>query len=160
MKFDNLTTEQRQRVMRRVQSKDTQPELLVRRYLHAAGFRFRLHDACLPGTPDVVLPRYRTLVFVQGCFWHSHSTACLRKSREAPKTNAEFWQTKLAVNQARDQRIQQQLHELGWRVLVVWECELRRTVRGATLHRLLQEILLGEEDAAAFVENDFFTFPA
>ncbi len=141
MRYDNLTVEQRHRVMRRVHSKDTQPELLVRRYLHSAGFRFRLHDAHLPGTPDVVLPRYQTVVFVQGCFWHSHGGACLRKSRAAPKTNAEFWQAKLAVNQARDRRTQQQLREQGWQVLTVWECELKKSERGATLHRLTSEIL-------------------
>lgn len=145
MNSDNLTAEQRQRVMRRVQSKDTQPELLVRRYLHAAGFRFRLHDTGLPGTPDVVLPRYRTVVFVQGCFWHSHGAACLRKSREAPKTNAEFWHAKLAVNQARDQRTQLLLREQGWQVLTVWECELRKSERGATLHRLIRDIIAIDE---------------
>lgn len=141
MNYDNLTIEQRQRVMRRVRSKDTQPELLVRRYLHAAGFRFRLHDVHLPGSPDVVLPRYQTVVFVQGCFWHSHGVKCLRKSREAPKTNSDFWRVKLAVNQARDQRAQQQLREQGWQVLLVWECELKKSERGATLHRLTGEIL-------------------
>jgi DNA mismatch endonuclease (patch repair protein) len=145
MKTDNITPEQRQHNMRRVQGKDTQPELLVRRYLHAAGFRFRLHDAHLPGTPDVVLPRYRTVVFVQGCFWHSHGAGCLRKSREAPKTNAAFWQAKLAGNLARDERTQQQLREQGWQVLTVWECELRKSERGATLHRLIRDITAVDE---------------
>lgn len=145
MKTDNLTAAQRSRVMQRVRSKDTQPELLVRRYLHAAGFRFRLHDAKLPGSPDVVLPRYRTVVFVQGCFWHSHGTGCSRKSREAPKTNVGFWKAKLAVNQARDQRIQHQLRELGWQVLIVWECELKKSVLGAALHRLTRDITAADE---------------
>jgi DNA mismatch endonuclease (patch repair protein) len=152
---DNITPEQRQRNMRRVQGKDTQPELLVRRYLHAAGFRFRLHDAHLPGTPDVVLPRYRTVVFVQGCFWHSHGVGCLRKSREAPKTNAAFWQVKLAGNRARDERTQQQLHEQGWQVLTVWECELRKSERGATLHRLTSAIL-AEDDFCDYYPTPYF----
>lgn len=131
--------------MARIKGKDTAPELLVRRYLHAAGFRYRLHNAGLPGTPDVVLPKYRTVVFVQGCFWHGHErTACLRKSREAPKANAEFWQAKFAYNQDRDRRIQQQLRELGWRVLVVWECELKKSERGATLCRLTKDLLTSE----------------
>jgi DNA mismatch endonuclease (patch repair protein) len=145
MNSDNLTVEQRRRVMSRVQSKNTQPELLLRRYLHAAGFRFRLHDTVLPGTPDVVLPRYRTVVFVQGCFWHSHGATCLRKSREAPKTNAEFWRAKLAVNQARDRHNHQKINELGWQVLTVWECELRKSERGATLHRLTRDITAADE---------------
>jgi DNA mismatch endonuclease, patch repair protein len=145
MNSDNLTAEQRSRVMQRVRSKHTQPELLVRRYLHAAGFRFRLHDVRLPGSPDVVLPRYRTVVFVQGCFWHSHGAGCLRKSREAPKTNAEFWKAKLAVNQTRDQRIQHQLRAQRWQVIIVWECELRKSALGATLHRLTRDITAADE---------------
>jgi DNA mismatch endonuclease (patch repair protein) len=118
---------------------------LARRYLHAAGFRFRLHDAHLPSTPDVVLPRYRTVVFVQGCFWHSHGAGCLRKSREAPKTNAAFWQAKLAGNLARDERTLLLLREQGWQVLTVWECELRKSERGATLHRLTRDITMRNE---------------
>jgi DNA mismatch endonuclease (patch repair protein) len=152
---DNITTEQRQRNMQRVRGKDTKPELLVRRYLHAAGFRFRLHDARLPGTPDVVLSRYRTVVFVQGCFWHSHGAGCLRKSRESPKTNAAFWQVKLAGNRARDERTQQQLREQGWQVLTVWECELKKSELGATLHRLTRDIADADElmpEALIYVE--------
>jgi DNA mismatch endonuclease (patch repair protein) len=131
--------------MARVKGKDTVPELLVRRYLHAAGFRYRLHEKSLPGTPDVVLPKYRTVIFVQGCFWHGHGVACLRKSRNAPKANAAFWQAKFAYNQDRDRRIQQQLRELGWQVLVVWECELKKCERGATLHRLTNEVLAADD---------------
>ena len=139
------TTPKIGRRMASVKSKDTAPELLVRNSLHAAGFRYRLHVASLPGTPDVVLPKYQTVVFVHGCFWHAHGTACLRKSRQAPKANVEFWQAKFAYNQDRDRRTQKALCELGWRILVVWECELKKSERGATLHRLTSEVLAGEE---------------
>ena len=129
------------RRMAKVKSKHTAPELVVRQYLHAAGFRYRLHDKTLPGKPDVVLPKYRAVVFVQGCFWHGHGAGCLRQSRQAPKDNADFWQAKFAYNQERDQRNQAELRAAGWRVFVVWECELRKSERGATLHRLTREIL-------------------
>lgn len=131
--------------MARVGSKDTTPELLVRQYLHAAGFRYRLHDERLPGKPDVVLPKYGTVVFVQGCFWHGHGASCLRRSRKAPVDNADYWQAKFARNAARDQRDQVTLRAAGWRVLLVWECELRKSERGATLHRLTRELLAGED---------------
>jgi DNA mismatch endonuclease (patch repair protein) len=131
--------------MARVGSKDTAPELLVRQYLHAAGFRYRLHDKRLPGKPDLVLPKYGAVVFVQGCFWHGHGAACLRRSRKPPVDNAAYWQAKFARNMARDQRDQTALKKAGWRVLMVWECELRKSERGATLHRLTREILAGEK---------------
>jgi DNA mismatch endonuclease (patch repair protein) len=132
------------RRMARVRSQDTTPELLVRKYLFAEGFRYRLHDKKLPGKPDVVLPKYRVVVFVHGCFWHGHGTACSRNGKD-PKANADFWQAKFAYNRERDHRNQKSLQDLGWRVLMVWECELRRSERGATLHRLTNEIL-AEED--------------
>lgn len=128
-----------------MRSEHTAPELIVRQYLHAAGFRYRLHDNKLPGKPDVVLPKYQAVVFVQGCFWHGHSAGCLRQSRQAPKANADFWQAKFAYNKERDQRNQTELRMSGWRVLIVWECELKRGERGATLHRLTNEILEMDE---------------
>jgi DNA mismatch endonuclease (patch repair protein) len=122
--------------MARVRREDTAPELVVRQFLYAAGFRYRLHDARLPGKPDIVLPKYRAVIFVQGCFWHAHGVGCLRGGKQ-PKANAEFWQAKFTYNQERDQRNQ----AMGWRVLVVWECELKKSERGATLHRLTSEVL-------------------
>lgn len=108
--------------MAAIRGKDTSPELIVRRGLHRAGFRFRLHRRDLPGTPDIVLPKYRTVVFVHGCFWHVHGCP----NSVAPKTRAAFWAEKLGGNKRRDRRHYRQLKQLGWRVLTVWECDVRR----------------------------------
>lgn len=106
--------------MRSVKRKDTAPELVVRRYLHAAGIRFRLHVASLPGRPDIVAPRRRTVVFVHGCFWHGHDCA---HGRVQAKTNTKFWTEKIAANRARDGRKSAALRALGWHVETIWECE-------------------------------------
>jgi len=108
--------------MAAIHGKDTAPELAVRRILHAMGLRFRLHRKDLPGRPDIVLPRHRTVVFVHGCFWHRHE-GC--RYTTTPKTRLEFWQAKFDANVARDHRNRIALEEMGWRGLVVWECELR-----------------------------------
>lgn len=110
--------------MARVRSKDTRPELLVRRRLHEAGFRFRLHVADLPGRPDVVLPRYRTAIFVHGCFWHGHDCKAARR----PTSNVPFWNEKIDSNMARDIRRQAQLRELGWAIAVLWTCSLEQNL--------------------------------
>lgn len=120
--MDNLTPEQRRYTMFQVKSGDTKPEIFVRSLLHRLGFRFRLHRADLPGKPDIVLPKYKSVVFVHGCFWHRHANC---KHATMPKTNVEYWEKKFARNVARDKRVQQELRELGWRVIIVWECELR-----------------------------------
>ena len=111
----------RSRIMRAIKQKNTKPELAVRRLLHAMGFRFRLHRRDLPGRPDIVLPRRKTVIFVHGCFWHQHAGCRLAN---VPRTRTEYWLPKLARNQERDASAQALLEELGWRVLVVWECEL------------------------------------
>jgi DNA mismatch endonuclease (patch repair protein) len=121
--------------MRRVRSVDTFPELFVRRWLHRRGFRFRLHRASLPGTPDIVLPRHRVVVFVHGCFWHRHE-GCPRSS--VPKTNVEYWTAKFARNVARDAVVRGQLAELGWTIIVVWECEIRAELFAARLLKALE----------------------
>jgi DNA mismatch endonuclease, patch repair protein len=108
--------------MSRVHSTDTSPELVVRRALHRAGFRYRLHRKDLPGTPDLAFPGRRKALFVHGCFWHGHT--CARGAR-TPKSNRDYWQAKIARNKARDTAHQEQLRALGWDVLVVWECEVR-----------------------------------
>lgn len=108
--------------MKAVRGRDTEPEMRVRRSLHAMGFRFRLQRADLPGTPDVVLPRYRKIVLVHGCFWHGHEQC---KRATLPKNNAETWREKVARNQLRDRRNIGELRALGWDVFVIWECETR-----------------------------------
>lgn len=110
----------RSRMMSGIRGKGTKPELIVRSFLHRAGLRFRLH-AMLPGKPDLVLPRYRTTVFVHGCFWHRHA-GC--RYATTPQSNASFWQEKFAANVRRDAEVKRQLETLGWRVLVIWSCEL------------------------------------
>lgn len=112
---------ERSRNMRAVRSGDTKPEITVRKLLHRLGYRFRLRQANLPGKPDIVLPRHKLVVFVHGCFWHRHN--CKRAT--IPKTRTDFWETKLSANAARDARVLEALQELGWRSVVIWECETR-----------------------------------
>jgi DNA mismatch endonuclease (patch repair protein) len=109
-------------MMAGIGGRDTQPEHAVRRYLHAAGLRFRLHDRRLPGRPDLLFPTRKTVVFVHGCFWHRH-TGC--RYATTPATRPEFWQRKFSSNVVRDRRVAELLRSMGWRVLVVWECETR-----------------------------------
>jgi DNA mismatch endonuclease, patch repair protein len=129
---DKLTREQRSRLMSRVHGKDTLIEKKVRSYLHKCGFRFRKHVAGLPGSPDIVLPKYQAVVFVHGCFWHGH-TDC-RKS-QLPTTNKFFWEEKRQANIERDERKVRELIKLGWRVVVVWQCALE-TAQKKTLNLL------------------------
>jgi len=130
---DTLTPEARSAHMRRVRGADTLPERTVRAVLHASGFRFRLHRKDLPGRPDIVLPRYRTVVLVHGCFWHRHP-GC-RASR-VPGTRSSWWEAKLERNVARDVEVAAALSSLGWRVVVVWECETRPAGRTVLAERL------------------------
>jgi DNA mismatch endonuclease, patch repair protein len=112
--------------MSRVRGKNTGPEILVRQLLHRNGFRFRLHDKKLPGKPDIVLKRYRTVILVHGCFWHHHRSC---KRATIPQTNRRFWLKKIAGNVSRDARHERQLAKLGWRVLRLWQCQMRDTQR-------------------------------
>lgn len=118
-----FTIEQRSEVMSRIRSKDTKPEMVVRRHLHALGFRFRLHSSKLPGHPDIVLPKWHTVIFVNGCFWHRHE-GC--KTATMPKSNVEFWQAKFDRNVARDKKEHAALEAAGWHVIVIWECEVKK----------------------------------
>lgn len=120
---DVFSPEVRRRIMSRVRSKDTAPEKMVRSWLHARGFRFRLHRKDLPGCPDIVLPKYKTVIFVHGCFWHRHE-GCKRAS--TPATNVEFWTEKFRKNVERDAKTKKELKALGWKVIVVWECETKK----------------------------------
>lgn len=119
---DSLTPEERSRHMARIRDRDTQPELQVRRVAHAMGLRYRLYRRDLPGTPDLVFPRWRRAVFVHGCFWHRH-LGCSKTT--TPKTRADFWEEKFRANQARDARKFAGLQAAGWRPVVIWECETR-----------------------------------
>jgi DNA mismatch endonuclease, patch repair protein len=119
--MDKISQERRSQMMARVGRKNTKPEMQLRQALFALGLRYRLHAKRLPGTPDLVFPRKRIAIFVHGCFWHFH-TSC--KGGHIPKTNKKFWKDKLERNIARDARAQRALIELGWDVMVVWECEL------------------------------------
>lgn len=118
---DRLTPAQRHRCMSQIRSKNTKPELLVRRWLWQHGYRYRLNVRGVPGKPDIVMRRYRTAIFVNGCFWHGHE-GC--KKFKMPKSNVEFWRTKINRNQERDQQNYQILQENGWQVIVIWECWL------------------------------------
>lgn len=119
---DNLTTEQRRKNMSAIKSRDTKPEIIVRSMLHRSGFRFRLHDKKLPGKPDIILPKYKTVIFVHGCFWHQHK-GCKRST--IPKSNTDYWIPKLSGNVKRDVQHKADLKKAGWNVAVVWECETK-----------------------------------
>lgn len=120
--MDIISPEQRSALMSRIRGKDTKIELEIRRGLHALGFRYRHGGAGLPGRPDIVLPKYRTVVFVHGCFWHRHDCHLFR----LPKTRTDFWKAKIDANCARDERAITALESMGWHVEVVWECQLRK----------------------------------
>lgn len=121
--MDVVDAATRSRMMSGIRSKHTKPEMQVRKYLHAKGFRYRLHTGSLPGSPDIVLPKYKVAIFVHGCFWHRH-TGC--RYTTTPASNVEKWNQKFAVNIERDKRKEAALESANWRVIVVWECELRQ----------------------------------
>ena len=135
---DILSKTQRSYNMSRIRGKNTKPEILVRKGLHARGFRFRLQDRKLPGRPDIVLPKYGVAIMVNGCFWHGHK-GCRYATR--PKSNAEFWTAKIERNRHRDQVTEAHLSALGWHVITVWECELRGADKAAArIDSLVKEI--------------------
>ena len=134
---DVHTPEQRSYNMSRIRGKDTKPEELVRKYLFSKGFRYRKNDSRLPGKPDIVLPKYKMAIFVNGCFWHGHE-GC--RYFVWPKNNAEFWKVKISGNIDRDKKNYGQLEELGWKVIIVWECEFKKSLRDERLSALISEI--------------------
>ena len=136
---DIMTPEERHLCMSKIRGKDTKIELLVRKYLFSEGFRYRLNEKRLPGRPDIVLPKYRTVIFVNGCFWHGHKYC---KYSQLPKTNTSFWIQKIEKNRERDDASFRQLEALQWNVIVVWECELKNGKRDETYLRLKETILL------------------
>lgn len=121
--MDNLTPAERSEIMSRVKSKNTRPEILVRSFLHQHGLRFSLNRTALPGKPDIILRKYKAVVFVNGCFWHRHQAPNCKLAR-MPKSNVDFWREKLSKNAERDKARKEALEALGWRVFYVWECQL------------------------------------
>lgn len=143
---DHLTIEQRHKNMAAVKSKDTKPEMVVRKYLWSRGFRYRVNNPRLPGHPDIVLRKYHTCIFVNGCFWHGHD-GC--KYYRVPKTNTEFWERKISRNRERDREEQKQLARMGWHCITVWECEQKGERREKTLESLeytLNHIFIQDRD--------------
>ncbi|TQL82878.1 very short patch repair endonuclease [Delftia sp. HK171] len=134
---DIVSTEKRSSMMGRIKGRDTQAELLVRSYLHRAGLRFKTNDRSLPGSPDLVFPKYRCVIFVHGCFWHRHP-GC--RFATTPATRVEFWNSKFAANMARDKKAEASLLALGWRTLIIWECEVRDL---ETLDNLFWQVVFG-----------------
>lgn len=144
---DILTPEQRKRNMTAIHSASTKPELKLRRILWLQGFRYRINDKGLPGTPDLVLPKYRTVIFIHGCFWHGHK-GC--KYYTVPKTNTAFWVAKVSRNQERDQEVWRQLEAMGWSVIIVWECQLKKARLQETVEVVASEILKNGEIYQSF----------
>lgn len=131
--MDTLSKDQRHKNMAAIHSANTKPEMIVRKYLFAHGFRYRLNHPRLPGRPDIVLRKYRTCIFVNGCFWHGHE-GC--KFFVMPKSNTEFWENKISRNIRRDIKVQQKLAQMGWHCITIWECELKPAKREQTLASL------------------------
>ena len=165
--MDKLTKEQRHRCMASIRGKNTKPEMLVRRFLFSRGFRYRLNHPRLPGRPDIVLRKYRTVIFVNGCFWHGHE-GC--KHYVVPKSNTEFWIAKIERNRARDIDEQHELASMGWHCITVWECQLKPAIRKNTLESLVYTLNriylqdhsvrhyeLPEEESAMAAEPESFT---
>lgn len=126
--MDIWDKEKRSAVMAKIRSKDTKPELIVRRYLYHRGYRYRKNVKGLPGTPDIVLRKYCVVIFIHGCFWHGHEVDGL-----IPRSNSEFWRKKIECNKQRDQRNKEALNKMGWNVMIIWECQLKPVVREQTL---------------------------
>ena len=134
--MDHLTPERRSWNMSQIKSSDTKLEITVRKYLFSKGFRFRKNDKRYPGKPDIVLPKYKTVIFVNGCFWHMHK-GC--KQGRLPKSNIDFWREKLERNANNDAKHNQQLLEMGWKPITLWECELKRDFEG-TMEKLVASL--------------------
>jgi len=151
---DTMTPEQRRFCMSRIRSKDTKPEMAVRRFLFAHGFRYRIHVKALPGKPDIVLRKYKTVIFVNGCFWHGHEDCSLCS---VPKTNTDYWKKKIERNKERDLKERIRLRFMGWHVILLWECQLKPKKRNDTLAGLsltLHQIFLKDRgnDAKPYKE--------
>lgn len=140
---DKITSEKRSWNMRQIKSKDTKIEILVRQWIFARGFRFRKNDKRYPGKPDIVLPKYKTVIFINGCFWHRHE-GC--KYATTPKSRTEFWLDKFNRNISNDIKNRKELEAHGWHVITVWECELKKNVFEETMSRIEKQIILNKSD--------------
>jgi DNA mismatch endonuclease (patch repair protein) len=136
---DSLTKEVRSYIMSQIPSKNTRPELIVRKFLFNNGIRFRLHDPRYPGRPDLVLKKYRTMIFIHGCFWHGHNDC---KYFKMPTSNIEYWKTKITTNIERDMNSVTQLEAMGYEVITIWECQLKKEKRQQTLENLIQRLFV------------------
>ena len=135
---DVHTPQQRRYNMQQIRAKNTKPEMLVRKFLHANGFRYSLHNKKLPGKPDIVLTKYKTIIFIHGCFWHGH-TNC--KYFAVPKTRTKWWLNKINTNKANDEKAGKALRKEGWKVIIIWECKLKPSKVERTLSLLPEKIL-------------------
>lgn len=147
---DHLTPQQRYHIMSSIHATSTKPEMKLRKALWRRGFRYRVNDKRFAGTPDIVLPKYRTAIFVHGCFWHGHKSC---KNYVVPKTNTPFWTSKIARNQERDQKVWRQLEAKGWFVIIVWECQLKKTKFQETVKAVAAEIRHNGEKFLLECEN-------
>lgn len=147
---DRLTPIQRHQVMSRIRSVNTKPELILRHALWHRGFRYRINESRLPGKPDVVMRKYKTVLFIHGCFWHGHE-GC--PTIHVPKTNTEFWVAKVARNKERDQEVWRKLEAKGWSVIIVWECQLKKANLDETIDRVAAEIIRNGEAFRAIQEE-------
>ncbi|MCW5909537.1 MAG: DNA mismatch endonuclease Vsr [Cyclobacteriaceae bacterium] len=134
---DKFSKEKRSDIMSKIRKTDTKPELLVRKYLFSKGLRFRIYNKKLIGNPDIVLSKHKTVVFVNGCFWHAHKNCKLNRM---PKSNTDYWIPKILKNVERDKRNKKELKKLGWNIFTIWECELRGKKREKTLTKLYRKI--------------------
>ena len=160
MMSDSLSPQQRHAAMSAIHGKDTKPEIIVRKWLWRHGYRYRLNHRRLPGKPDIVMRKYRTCIFVNGCFWHGHE-GC--RYYTVPKTNTEFWLDKVRRNQERDSKVLQQLTSMGWHSITIWECELKPAKREATLNSLvytLNKIFLHDRGVKLYEMPDSTTMLA
>ena len=134
---DVHTPQQRRYNMQQIRAKNTKPEMLVRKFLHANGFRYSLHNKKLPGKPDIVLTKYKTIIFIHGCFWHGHKNC---KYFVVPKTRTKWWLNKIKLNKANDEKAVKELKKDGWKVIVVWECALKPAKQETALIRILKKL--------------------
>lgn len=134
---DIFSQTKRSDIMSKISSKDTKPEILVRKFLFSKGFRYRINVKTLPGKPDIVLPKYKTIIFVNGCFWHGHNC----KKGKLPSSNTDFWKEKISNNKSRDTKNSDLLVKLGWKVIIIWQCEISKIDnRTKILNKLLEDI--------------------